>query len=464
MRKVSLDAKPARAVAGYAMWVVSALVLVHGVCLAAEPAPADSQDADTEQPAYETWNAKFQATYIWQDKSKFSARYSSTNSLVPSRELSYSFTGTAFLGLRPWQGGELYLNPEVAEGKPLSGLQGFGGFTNGEMARSSGPTLKLYRARLFLRQTWGMGGGQEKVESDQNQLAGSVDKRRFVLTAGNLAVTDIFDANSYSHDPRTQFMNWSIMTQGAYDFAADARGYTWGLAGEWFYDDWVIRAGRFIEPVEPNAQPLDLRIFKHYGDQIELEHAHTLAGQPGKVRLLAFHSHAVLSRYQDALNAAAQTGTVPDINQVRTKEHGKYGVGINVEQAISSNVGVFGRASWADGKTEVQAFTEIDRSLSGGAVVKGAAWGRADDQVGIAFARNGLSKVHRRYLADGGMGFFVGDGALRYQPEQIYEAYYSLALTKNAAVTFDWQYIRNPAYNADRGPVHVGSVRLHAAF
>ena len=280
MRKVSLDAKPARAVAGYAMWVVSALVLMHGACLAAEPAPADSQDADAEQPAYETWNAKFQATYIWQDKSKFSARYSSTNSLVPSRELSYSFTGTAFLGLRPWQGGGLYLNPEVAEGKPLSGLQGFGGFTNGEMARSSGPTLKLYRARLFLRQTWGMGGGQEKVESDQNQLAGSVDKRRFVLTAGNLAVTDIFDANSYSHDPRTQFMNWSIMTQGAYDFAADARGYTWGLAGEWFYDDWVVRAGRFIEPVEPNAQPLDLRIFKHYGDQIELEHAHTrLASQ-----------------------------------------------------------------------------------------------------------------------------------------------------------------------------------------
>lgn len=176
-----------------------------------------------EAPETEDWNARFQSTYVWQDKHGFPAPYTGAHSLSPDRELSYSFTATAMLGWRPWGGAELYFNPEAAQGVPLSGLTGLGGFTNGEIARSSGPTLKFYRARLFLRQTWGQGGGQEAVESGPNQLAGSVDRRRFVLTAGNLSVIDLFDNNAYSHDPRTQFLNWSIMAHGAYDYAADAR-------------------------------------------------------------------------------------------------------------------------------------------------------------------------------------------------------------------------------------------------
>lgn len=428
-----------------------------------------AQPASAENPesfAPENWNAHFQATYVWQRKNAFPAAYSGKNSLTSDREKSYSFSTTAFFGFRPWAGGELYFNPEAARGVPLSNLQGLGGFSNGEIARTSGPTLKFYRARLFLRQTWGMGGGSDKVESDQNQLAGYADKRRFVLTVGNVAVPDIFDDNSYSHDPRTQFLNWSIMSHGAYDFAADARGYTWGVAGEWFYDDWVIRAGRFTQPDEPNQQPMDLRIFKHYGDQIELERAHKIGDQPGKLRLLAFHNRTKMSRYQDALNLAASTGagTVPSINLVRTGEQDKYGVGVSLEQAITSDIGVFGRASWADGKTETYAFTEIDHSVSGGTLIKGGSWGRAQDALGFAFARNGLSKVHREYLADAGMGFFIGDGALNYRPEQIYEAFYSVAVNKAVSVTFDLQHIRNPAYNANRGPVNLGAVRLHAEF
>ncbi len=426
------------------------------------PALGHAQAADTVET--ENWNAKFQSTYVWQDKRPFSAAYSGPNSLSPNRELSYSFTATAFLGWRPWAGGELYFDPEAAQGVPLSNLTGLGGLTNGEMARTSGPTMKYYRARLFLRQTWGMGGGQEAVESGQNQLAGMVDKRRLVLTAGNLSVTDIFDTNTYNHDPRTQFLNWSIMTHGSYDFAADARGYTWGAALEWYHDDWALRAGRFIQPKLPNQQELDRDIFSHYGDQIELEHSHTLGGQPGAVRLLAFHNRARMSRFQDALNLAASTGTTPDINAVRTGVQGKVGFGINIEQAVNDDVGLFLRASRADGQTETYAFTEIERSISGGALVKGTAWGRGGDTFGVAFARNGLSSVHRRYLEAGGIGFFIGDGRLNYRPEMIYETFYNIKLAKAAWITLDWQYIRNPAYNADRGPVNVGSVRLHTEF
>ena len=441
------------------------LARLQGVAvLAAALVPVLAQAQAAETVETENWNAKFQSTYVWQRKPSFSAAYSGPNSLSTDKERSYSFTATAFLGWRPWTGGELYFNPEAAQGVPLSNLTGLGGLTNGEMARTSGPELKFYRARLFLRQTWGMGGEQEAVESGPNQLAGMVDKRRWVLTAGNLSVTDIFDANTYSHDPRTQFLNWAIMTHGSYDFAADARGYTWGAALEWYHDDWALRVGRFIQPKLPNQQQLDRDIFSHYGDQIELEHSHMLGGQPGTVRLLAFHNRTRMSRFQDALNFAASTGTTPDINAVRTDVQGKSGFGINIEQAVNDDVGLFLRASRADGKTETYAFTEIERSLSGGVLVKGRSWGRADDTLGVAFARNGLSSVHRRYLEAGGVGFFIGDGSLNYRPEMLYETFYNIKVAKAAWLTFDWQYIRNPAYNADRGPVNVGSVRLHTEF
>jgi len=412
----------------------------------------------------EETSAKFQATYVWQRKSPFGAAYSGAHSLSANSEKSYSFTATAALGTRAWRGGELYFDPEVTQGVPLSGLTGLGGFTNGEIARTSGPNLTLYRARLFVRQTWGFGVGGEKMESDANQLAGSVDRRRLVVTAGNLSVLDIFDDNSFSHDPRTQFLNWSLMTHGAYDYAADARGYSWGLALEYFQDDWRLRVGRFIQPKDPNQLALDPRIFKHYGDQIEIERAHALAGRSGKLRFLAFRNVARMARYRDALDLAAQTGGAPDINAVRTVERVKRGVAFNVEQEISSSVGLFGRASWADGQTETYAFTEIDRSLSGGVSAKGGTFGRSQDTLGIAFVRNTLSAAHRNYLAAGGLGFFLGDGALNYRPEIILEAYYSLNVAKETWFSADIQRISNPGYNADRGPATVVSARLHYGF
>src|SRR6266568_5114929 len=254
----------------------SSRILVTGMLALAQVGYAQDVPEET--------SAKFQATYVWQRKSPFGAPYSGPHSLSPEREKSYSLTATAALGTRTWRGGELYFNPEVAQGVPLSGLTGLGGFTNGEIARTSGPSPSFYRARLFARQTWGFGGGGEKLESDANQLAGGVDRRRWVLTVGNLSVLDIFDDNAFSHDPRTQFLNWSLMTHGAYDYAADARGYSWGFAVEYFQDGWALRAGRFMMPRESNGLPLNPRIFASFGDQIEIERSHEIGGQAGKLR------------------------------------------------------------------------------------------------------------------------------------------------------------------------------------
>jgi len=432
-----------------------------GVLAAIALALADaSQAQDAQEEAY---GAKFQTTYVWQRKYPFGAAYTGTNSLSPDIEKSYSFTATAALGARTWHGGEVYFDPEVTQGVPLSRLTGLGGFTNGEIARTSGPTLTLYAARLFVRQTWGLGGEQEAVEPDANQLAGSVERRRLVLTVGKLSVQDLFDDNAYSHDPRTQFLNWSLMTYGAYDYAADARGYSWGFALEYFDDAWALRAGRFMMPKQTNGLALNPRIFASFGDQIELERSHTLAGQPGKLRVLAYRNQADMGGYRDAIADASASGGTPDLATSR-QTRVKYGLGVNLEQNISSSVGAFARASWNNGEVETFTFTEIDRSLSAGVLIKGTGWNRAADSIGVALVRNDISVPHRDYLAAGGLGFFLGDGQLHYQYEGIFETFYSFALVKDTWLSADFQRILNPAYNADRGPVSVVSARFHYGF
>ncbi|MBC7649527.1 MAG: carbohydrate porin [Vitreoscilla sp.] len=435
------------------LWI--ATLLLPGMASAQTSAPV----ADTP----EAFNAKFQATYIWQKKPAFNAPYSGVNSLLPSAEKSYSFTSTAYLGLRLAEGTELYFNPEVVQGVPMSGLTGLGGLSNDELQKTAGAKPLLYRARLFVRQTWNVGDDREAVASDANQLAGLRSNNRVVLTAGNLAVSDIFDANAYAHDPRTQFMNWSFLTHGAYDFAADSRGYSWGAAFEYYRGDWAVRAGRFMMPRDSNGLVLDRALARRYGDQLELEKAYTALGQPGKARLLVFRNQAIMGGFDDALAAAA--GGVPVVAPVR-KLRSKKGVGINLEQSLTDNAGVFARIARSDGASEAFAFAEIDRSMSFGIQVKGAIWGKAQDTLGLAYAQNGLSAPHRAFLAAGGNGFFVGDGRLNYRPESILEGYYSFGLgfLQRSALSLGAQFIRNPAYNADRGPVRVFSVRLHTEF
>ncbi|HKW36618.1 MAG TPA: carbohydrate porin [Burkholderiales bacterium] len=411
----------------------------------------------------EAYGAKLQATYVWQRKYPFGAAYTGANSLIPDIEKSYSFTATAALGARPWKGGEVYVDPEVAQGVPLSRLTGLGGFTNGEIARTTGPNATFYVARAFLRQTWGLGGVRAAVESDANQLAGSADSRRLALTAGKLSLQDLFDDNAYGHDPRTQFLNWSLMTHGAWDFAADARGYSWGAALEYFDGPWALRAARFMMPKESNGLALNPRIFASFGDQIELEHAHALGGRPGRLRVLAYRNQADMGGYRDSIADGVAIGATPDLATSRRRRV-KYGFGVNLEQSASPSAGVFARASWNNGEAEEFAFTEIDRSVSAGLLIKGTAWSRASDSLGVAVASNAISQPHRDYLAAGGLGFFIGDGKLSYRAERIFEAFYSAAVAKEAWLSADFQRIFDPAYNADRGPVNVASARFHYGF
>ena len=425
-------------------------------CLLLAGALSQGARADETQAA----DARFQATYVWQGKPSFQAAYSGPNSLSSAGERSHSLTATAFLGTRTWRGGEIYFDPEVALGAPLSNLTGLGGFTNGEIARISGRNPTFYRARLFLRQTWGLGGETEHLNSDQNQLAGVVDARRLVLTAGNLSVLDIFDGNAYSHEPRRQFLNWALYTHGAWDFPADARGYSWGAALEYIAPGWGLRAGRFLQPRQSNGQQLNFSMANSYGDAIELEHGYEFGGRQGRVRVLTFRNRANMGGFNDAL-ALAGPGESADLASTR-RFRDKRGFGLNMEQDLGSAVGAFLRASRNDGATETYAFTEIDRSLSGGLVVKGALWNRARDSVGVAAVRNELSQPHRDYLAAGGMGFFLGDGRLSYRPEAIIETFYELQLRQHLRLAVDLQRIVNPAYNADRGPVTVWGLRLHS--
>lgn len=418
---------------------------------------ARAEESDPEK----NWDARFQSTYIWQQKPSFRADYSGPNSLSTQREKAYTFSSTAYLGWRPAAGLEVWFNPEVVQGVPFSGLHGFGGFPNGEQQKVSGPNPTFYRSRLFLRKTWTLGGEDLQLEAQANQFALSTKQDRLVLTAGNLAVTDVFDPNSYAHDARTQFMNWAFLTHGAFDFAADARGYSWGAALEYYRDDWAFRAGRFMQPAQSNGLRLDKRIWRYYGDQAEIEHAHRLAGRPGQTRLLVFRNHVRMGAFDDAIASAG--GAIPDLAPVR-REQSKRGLAVAFEQEVQEDVGVFGRASWHDGRTETYAFTEIDRSVSAGVSIRGRSWSRAQDTVGMAVAVNGLSSAHQRYLAGGGLGAFLGDGALNYGRERIGEVYYSLQLAKGAWLSLDYQRILHPGYNRDRGPVSVASARMHLKF
>ena len=430
--------------------------LVTAALAACLSLPAGAEEAPTE-----TVGLHGQATYVWQAKPGLHAAYSGPSSLSTAHERSYSFTATAAAGVRPWRDAEAYFDAEAVQGVPLSGLVGLGGLSNSELQKTGGPRLKVYRARAFLRQGWALGDARENVESDFNQLGGTRARRRLVLTVGELAVSDLFDDNRYAHDGRTMFLNWALLTHGAYDFAADSRGYTRGAALEWVADGWALRGGRFEVPKESNGLALDSRIGSRHGDQIEFERGHQWAGREGTLRLLWFRNVAPMGSFDEALADAAATGGVPELARVRRLQ-AKQGLGVALEQTLSDTLGGFVRLGRHDGKTEVYSFAAIDNALSAGLVWKGAAWQRADDQLGLAFASDGLSAAHQRFLAAGGSDFFVGDGRLRYGRETVLEAFYNLALVRGWTLALDLQHIGNPAYNRDRGPAQAVALRLHA--
>ncbi len=433
----------------------------------------------------ESWNAYGQFTYISSWKRPFSARYTnaggSPNSLLPDAERSFSGTLTLFAGVGLWRGAAAYVAPEVVAQRTLSQLRGIGGsIQNFEMQKGGTETPQLYRSRTFLRQTVGLGGTQVQKVSDPLQLAGAVDSRRLVLTAGSFTILDVFDRNSVSWDPRQTFFNMAFMTYSSWDFPSDARGYSWGGTVELYVDDWALRIGRITPPQDPNQLATDFRLWKYYGDQFELEHNHFVLGQPGAVRFLAYRNHVKTGSFDDAVaafqadpskNATTCPGfsydspnsSAPDLCWVR-KPTVKMGVGISIEQYVADGIGVFFRGMYSDGKSEVVAYNPADRSVALGAVAKGKMWNRPFDVAGLGVAASWISGEHARYLAMGGIDGFIGDGAIRRAPEALFEVFYSFNLARAAWLSADYQYLANPGFNADRGPVHILGGRAHAEF
>lgn len=434
-------------------WLLLAIV---GLCCAC----AQGQDAASQKKTdSERWNFHAQITAIGETHGTFRSPYADLNSLQARRESRTSLTTTFFAGVRPWKGGEIYLNPEIAGGKGLSGVEGLAGFPNGDITRVVSATPKLYLSRVYLRQTWDLGGGEtEAVEPGANQLGGRQPVRRVSVYAGKLSVTDLFDTNVYSHDPRTQFMNWALMDSGTFDFPADTRGYTWGLAVELNQGRWAIRAGSFMVPRLANGLELDTHLRRNHGEVVEVEGRWSHLGQPGKIRLLGWVNHANMGTYREALQG---NPTKPDITLTRRAGTAKYGLGLSFEQALNRDVGAFARLGWDDGKTETWTFTEIDRTFHLGIQFNGRHWVRPQDVLAVALTDNGLSRDHRDYLAAGGLGFQLGDGRLSYGAERIVEAYYALKLQKRLTVTLDYQRAQNPGDNRDRGPVSIWGLRLH---
>ncbi len=406
------------------------------------------------------WEIHGQSTFLPQGYPAFHAPYSGPNSLTPAAQLQETWSNSLYLNARLWEGGEVYYNPELLQGFGLNDTVGAAGFPSGEAQKSNFPYPHYNTSRLFIRQTFGFGGEQEDLASGSTQLAEKVDVSRLTLQAGKFAVIDVFDGNAYAKDSRKDFMNWSIWAPGAFDYSADKVGLSYGATAELNQRQWALRGGYFLMQSVSNANSFDTNVFQRGTYVLELETRYSLFSQPGKLRTIAWLNSAFSGSYRETLDNPALN---LDISQTRTGRI-KYGYVINLEQALTDEVGLFGRWSWNDGKTEIMAFTDIDASLSAGLSIKGAKWGRPDDVIGIGGAINALSRDHRDFIAAGGLGILIGDGMLNYRRERILETYYAYALNKAFTLTADYQLITNPAYNADRGPVSIFSGRLHGEF
>jgi len=422
-------------------------------CLALQ---ALAQDAPAEK-----WNLHYQATSIGDYHGAFPSLYSGPYSLQPRPEHDVSLTTTLFLGVRLARNTQFYVDPEVAGGRGFSGVNGLANATNGELPRVASATPKPYFARGYITQDFALGDEREDVSSDENQLAGSRPVKRYSVTIGRFTVTDFFDNNKYTHDPRTQFMGWGVMYNGAWDYPADTRGYTWGWVHELHMRQWSLRYGSAAEPKVANGSRFDRRLFRDRGDMVEGERRYAIHDHPGSVRLLGFLLHSDSGNYADALQLSQKTGARPDVTATRRIGTLKYGAGVSAEQELAKDVGVFLRLGWNDGKTESFAFTAIDRLVSSGVSVTGSRWKRPEDVAATELTVSGISGVHASYLAHGGYDFLIGDGALRYGKEAAWESYYNARVLPGFFVSFDLQHYSNPAYNQDRGPVWISSLRLH---
>ena len=387
-----------------------------------------------------------QATVVSQGNWKFPSPYIGPNSLLPNLNYRTTNTDTLYLDVRPWQGGEIVFNPEVSGGRGLSNTLGLAGFPNGEATRVGIVEPTPYVARMFYRHTFEFDGEWEKVEDAANTIPGPLARNRLQISIGKMSAEDVLDDNLYSHDPRTQFLNWAIMYTGAWDYPANARGYTYGALFDYTTMFFAVRYGIFAEPTVANGEQFDPHFLKAHGQLLEIQENFILGDHPLRVREWGYVNTAHMGKYRDAL---AEMPVDPDVTATRSYRN-KYGFGLSLEKEITRELGFFLRAGWNDGQSESWAFTEIDDTAAMGFLLSGKAWRRPQDQVGLAYVINGLSDAHKDYLAAGGLGFILGDGQLSYAPEQILETYYNWEIHKNINLTFDWQGAVNPADNSAR--------------
>jgi high affinity Mn2+ porin len=449
--------------------ILAALGIGTGAALADDASPSSPAPQAISPLPEQAWSLHGQFTNVFQYHPSFPSPYMGANSLDPGNNGKETADVTVFAGARLWghagNGAALYANPEIDQGFGLSDTLGVAGFPSGEGYKVGARNPYFRLPRMFVR--WvssdeGAGAGSP-LPDGPNQLAGAMPTDNVTLTIGKFSVVDIFDANRYAHDPRADFLNWSVIESGAFDYPADAWGLTYGAAAEWTRSWWTIRGGAFALSKVPNGKDIDGQ-FRQFGVVGEFEGRGSIDGHAGRLRALAFLNRGRMGRYDDALALALETSAPPSTALVR-RYTSRPGLALNAEQEIGADFGVFLRASANDGSREAYDFTEIDRSLAAGASLQGDRWHRADDTVGLAVAVNAISSAARAYFAAGGLGILIGDGRLPdYGLEQIVETYYSARVGEHVSVSADYQFLRNPAYNRDRGPVSVFGLRLHADF
>ncbi|HUA98386.1 MAG TPA: carbohydrate porin [Terracidiphilus sp.] len=406
-----------------------------------------------------------QANVIFQTNPPFAAQYSGPHSFPSRYDKATGSVLTVYSGLQLTHSTEILADGEDADGLGIGGAFGIAGFTDLDAVRDPTLTAAPYLARLMVHQVFAFSHTQ--TESDRGPLStfSELPSRRLEIRVGKFGITDFFDTNSVGSDSHLQFMNWAIDQNGAYDFTADARGYTWGIYGEYQCPAWGLRSALSLESGPQNGGPLVWNLHRANTIDTEFELHRFLLKKPGIVRLLGWVNHANMGVYQYAIDQFLAGKTpVPDISAHPLQVTTKYGFGVNVEQGLSASVTAYGRFGWNDGKTESWSFTEIDQTFSAGVGILGSLWKRSNDHAGIAFASNGISSVHAHYLELGGLGFVLGDAGLTYGRENLMETYYTAHVWRGLYLAPDLQFIVNPGYNRARGPVLVTSFRTHIEF
>lgn len=429
------------------------------ILVIAQPA-LRAQQADT--PVNKRFSIHVQSTVIPQHHFDVMSPYAGMNSLLPHEPTRTSFTATLYAAYRFANHSYIVFNPEVAGGKGISKTLGIAGFPNGEIYRVGDPKPKPYIGRLYLEQRFPLSSIKGQMDDEQNQVKENNNKEYISILAGKFSLTDFFGNTVYSHDPRTQFFNWSLMGQGGWDYPANTRGYTFGAVVQAVFSNWALRYANTFVPTEANGMNLQWKGGKAMGMVIEVEKDNLFYKDSAHNSVLhagIFWNNARMGNYNQALKQP----DAPDVTTTREFGRDKWGGYASLDNSFGY-FHFFVKGSWNDGKNETWAFTEIDRSGAAGVQLDGNLWKRNDDKLGVAYVANGLSKDHRNYLSAGGYGFLIGDGKLNYSAEQILEIYYSLGLLNHVYISPDYQFIANPAYNKDRGPVHVVSVRFHVEF